>query len=615
MLIKRFTLPTAVTEVIGLSEIKMSRLGRIVAIAGKNGSGKSRLLTLLDRSVSQYGEGVQQKENWASEIKNLKNAIENNPTNRQVPTWEQLISSFQIKIDESNYVNSDNTNAFKALKFVPKTLVLADPQMQPQNQLFALHAAAKTSGIENFSSNCIAYIQQVQNLWWSTSHQLFSGSSNEKEVAAREYASLKDLVSVLMNAQLDRSSTDETTIFGKPIAKSGLSDGQKIILQMAAAIHAQSGSLNNTVFILDELENHLHPSVTIDILEKISAVAPNAQIWIATHSVPLLAYIASIDPMALWYMEAGKITHAGRHPERVLSSLLGCDDRIGQLSSFTGLPAQLAATNYAVESLLPPLTLAAEERDPQINQIAKVLHSLNSQSIPVVMDFGAGRGRLLEGLAAITETGTLSQHINYLAFDNSDKDKDVCISIISEHFIDPNERHFSDNEDFFSRKNNGSVDVIVMCNVLHEIPPSDWPQILARDSSLLQRALKDTGYLLLVEDQRIPVGEKAHEHGFLVLDTAQLRTLFNVAEVDIAEKRFISNDYRNDGRLKAHLIAKPLLARLTSETRTKAISELRDTSLDRIRHIRGQEPNYANGQLHGFWTQQLANAYMYTAQN
>jgi predicted ATPase len=53
-------------------------------------------------------------------------------------------------------------------------------------------------------------------------------------------------------------------------------------------------------FILDELENHLHPSVTIELLERITAAAPQAQIWVATDSIPLLAYISSVDPMALW---------------------------------------------------------------------------------------------------------------------------------------------------------------------------------------------------------------------------------------------------------------------------------------------------------------------------
>ncbi len=129
------------------------------------------------------------------------------------------------------------------------------------------------------------------------------------------------------------------------------------------------------------------------------------------------------------------------------------------------------------------------------------------------------------------------------------------------------------------------------------------------------RALHENGFLLLVEDQRIPVGEKAHEHGFFVLDTPQLKTLFCIKESDIAEKRFVHDDCRNDGRLKAHLLSKPLLGRITSETKSKAIKQLLETARTQIREVRQKEASYSNGQLHAFWTQQLANADMYGCEN
>ncbi|NKI72519.1 hypothetical protein GN109_24150 [Collimonas pratensis] len=149
---------------------------------------------------------------------------------------------------------------------------------------------------------------------------------------------------------------------------------------------------------------------------------------------------------------------------------------------------------------------------------------------------------------------------------------------------------------------------------MHEIPPSAWLPIFSKNS-LIQRALKDDGHLLLVEDQRIPVGEKAHEHGFLVLDTAQLKTLFCITEADIHSKLFVPDDCREDGRLKAHLIAKSLLARITPASRTNAIEQLRVEAMHQIQNIRKQAATYANGQIHGFWTQQLANAYLYLTEN
>src|ERR1041384_7508068 len=53
----------------GLGEIAMSRLGQVIVIAGKNGSGKSRLLRRLIGYKSQY-------ERWAGEFVALRYELE-----------------------------------------------------------------------------------------------------------------------------------------------------------------------------------------------------------------------------------------------------------------------------------------------------------------------------------------------------------------------------------------------------------------------------------------------------------------------------------------------------------------------------------------------------------
>lgn len=64
----------------------------------------------------------------------------------------------------------------------------------------------------------------------------------------------------------------------------------------------------------------------------------------------------------------------------------------------------------------------------------------------------------------------------------------------------------------------------------------------------------------------------------------------------------------DNGRLKAHKISKQLLNRTTGDTRKRAIEQLRETAKGEIHRLREDDPNYRNGQLHGFWTQQFANA-------
>jgi len=613
MLINKFVVPEEISAQYGLSPIAMGRLGRFVAIAGKNGAGKSRLLNLLQSLVGPYTEDIINGAVWRQEHKELSGAAERYG---QKPTpWDTDIHNYEKRFKDGSYIVGKDATPIKALQFVPRDLNLRDASDQTPIQIELAYDNAENADISSFGQGTSAYIQHLQNLWWTTSHQNYDGSSDEKIKALEDYKSLVALTKKLLGAEISRLKNGAAAIFAKPIAKAGLSDGQRVILQLVTAIHAKRASLEGTVFILDELENHLHPSVSIEILERLTSAAPAAQIWIATHSIPLLAYIASQDPMALWYMEKGTVKHAGRHPEKVLKSLLGDDERIGQLNSFTGLPAQLAAVNYAVESLVPPLTIAGGDGDPQINQISAVLLQKFGELKPEILDFGAGKGRLLEGIIASRTFGDGEAPVSYWALDNSDKDRVQCVAVMAEYFENPSDRHFSSIKKFFEMHDEKSLDVIVMCNVLHEIPPGDWHSILSSQTSLFQRALKDDGYLLLVEDQRIPVGEKAHEFGFLVLDTAHLKTLFLIKQNDINEQLFISDDFRKDGRLKAHLISKHILRRMTIESRTKAIKELQQSCLDEIKRIRTESPNYTNGQLHGFWTQQFANAHMYLEQN
>lgn len=614
MLIKKFFAPTNEVSDLGLKEINMSRLGRFVALAGKNGAGKSRILNKLEFYAGAYANGKSQLSMWQEGLKNNNTALTNNPTSPHSTGWKDAIESYQNQIVwATERILTEGGIEFKAIRFVPKELNLQDPRSHASRELVSRYSQAKSIGLNGYEQHCLFYIQQLQARWWNASHQLFSGSTEEKAEALQEYEGFQTLIQRMLGTRVERNLDGEPTLFGKPIPDTGLSDGQKVILQLCVALHAQHSQLENIVFLLDEPENHLHPSAAIDLLKSLYETTSSSQIWVATHSISLLAYIASIEPTSLWYVNEGSVRNAGRHPEIVLDSLLGDDERIGQLNSFTSLPAQLAAINYATESLSPPKVIAGGENDPQISQIHQVICTLAEGRPLSILDFGAGKGRLLEGLAANSaEAGQdLLEIIDYYAFDPYPDDRDACLRVIGSHFTDYSNRYFSSREEFFSHKNDGCIDIIVMCNVLHEIPPKDWLDIFS-DQSIVGRALNANGYLLLVEDQRIPVGELAHENGFIVLDTSHLRMLFSVDEQDNLNKLFLCNDARGDGRLKAHLISKKLLLRLTSESRKRSINMLNATAKSEIKKLRTNgRTRYADGLLHAFWTQQFANTSLY----
>ncbi|MCA8256269.1 AAA family ATPase [Burkholderia sp. AU31624] len=595
----------------------MPRLGRFVALAGKNGAGKTRILETLEALVITRSSTINQVEQIKASINSYKHTIELNPGHSSMPQWTTLLAQDEARLSQilDRVIGADDVTNFRAIKFVPKQLNLQDPGQFPTSQLQERFTQAKSPGLVGYENNCLFYIQHLQARYWNVEHPLYSGSPEDKESAIEDYKSFKDIIDRLLGTTLDRDLDSNPTLFGKPISKVGLSDGQKIILQLCVALHAQRSGLDNTVFLLDEPENHLHPSAVIDLVKSLYETTKTSQIWIATHSVPLLSYVASIDPMCLWYVDDGKATHAGRRPELVLGSLLGNEEQIAQLNSFTSLPAQLAAINYANESLLPPKVISEGGKDPQVSQIQRIIAGLGNGTRLAVLDVGAGKGRLLDGLGeeVAAQGSRVDKLIDYFAYDLFPDDRAACEQVIRSHFPDGVRRYFNSRDDFFSHKDNGSISVVVMCNVLHEIPPHEWLDLFSSEK-LIYRSLKDDGYLLLVEDQRIPVGEKAHQFGFVVLDTSHLKTLFDVKAADIDAGSFIVDDARNDGRLKGHLIAKGLLSRVTPDTRRNAIKQLNDTAKDNIKSLRTGAPSYANGQLHGFWTQQFANSSLYLSE-
>lgn len=589
----------------------MSRLGRIVALAGKNGAGKTRILTAVETLVNIQLNRGGQIDSLNSDIAAYKRAIEQQPHRSDIAGLIDALKRMESDLlDITTAITcGDNGIKFKSIRFVPKNLSLQDPESLPKAQLKERFQRAKALGVEGYDASCLFYVQVLQDRHWNAEHQKYSGSDAEKTEAIDQYISFQKIVQRLLGTELERDIDGTATLYGKPVSKSGLSDGQKIILQLCVALHAQRSDLDNTVFLLDEPENHLHPSAVIDLVKTLYELTKSSQIWIATHSVPLLSYVASIDPMCLWYVEEGKATHAGRRPELVLGSLLGDDEQIYQLNSFTSLPAQLAAINYANESLLPPAVLSRGGKDPQVGQLQRMLSELGSGSRLSILDFGAGKGRLLDGLGeeVVEQGGIVEDFVDYYAYDPFPDGREMCEQVIRTHFSDKNPRYFASRDEFFSYKDSGSISVVVMCNVLHEIPPNKWIDLFSPDQ-LIHRSLRDDGYLLVIEDQRIPVGEKAHQFGFIVLDTSHLRTLFKINSEDVESKRFIIDDARNDGRLKGHLIAKSLLGRVTSESRKNAISQVNQTARENIMLLRELEPSYSNGQLHGFWTQQFANS-------
>lgn len=582
---------------LGLPEQTLYRLGSYVVFAGKNGSGKSRLLRYVSEIIN-FAKSVD-KEKYKAQLEGMRSQ---SATYRARPEMIQNMEQLEILLSDVGGVVSDGPHGH-AVSFLPSSGDLANPDDMARSTRETHASNLKQGDATHWNSSVLAYIAKLQDEWREATHQHSTHQQADIDRAIERYESLNEAVEQFFGQRLERGLDGTLTMYGKNIARAELSSGQKIALQLIAALHAQADELGPSVLVLDEPENHLHPAALVHLLSRIRKNAPDVQIWIATHSIPLLAYINSIQPSAIWGVDDGKAEFAGRKAEDVIKSLLGNDENIGHLTSFLSLPYHLASNNYAYQCLLPPEVVYTGQADSQLQQIRRSLNDLRGSDALKVVDFGAGKGRLVEALASDDDEGTL---FDYIAFDPCSDDAAVCQDAIKRKYGSSEGRYFNDDEALIASRGASWADCVVMTNVLHEVPVEDWLRLFS-PSGLISRILKSGGYVLIVEDQRIPVGEMAHQNGFLLMSTNELMEFFAITADDRAAGNFRASDDR-DGRLTAHLVSKHLFQRVTAGSRRAAVEAIRNLAIRNIVKLRVAEKSYANGLLHGLWAQQLANA-------
>jgi len=120
------------------------------------------------------------------------------------------------------------------------------------------------------------------------------------------------------------------------------------------------------------------------------------------------------------------------------------------------------------------------------------------------------------------------------------------------------------------------------------------------------QVLAPDGYILVVEDYRLPYGEKPNASGFFLLHTPQLRRLCKATG---DEARFLVADAKQEGRLVAHLIGREVFSRVTHDSCVDALRSLRDRSAERIEEIRrSAAASFKEGLQLGLWLNLYANA-------
>lgn len=217
----------------------------------------------------------------------------------------------------------------------------------------------------------------------------------------------------------------------------------------------------------------------------------------------------------------------------------------------------------------------------------------------IVVDFGAGKGRFFEELAA-PDKGNIAREIQYYAYDPSPKDAECCKAVMNRNGSDA-ANYFNDVQPLLG-KVEGRVDYVLLVNVLHEIDPVNWPDIF----KLVQRFLKEEGKLIIVEREELTVGEAPYDNGFLMLMEKGAAKLFG--EKDSVPKRHPKKSY-----IIKYEIPKSGLA-ITEMKVFQCIGEIQKSALEKIDSLKHESEKkddhsrYQAGIQLAFYLHQYANA-------
>ena len=486
----------------GFKKLDLRGLGSVVLLAGKNGSGKSRLLKLLTQ-YQKVQDKNQKGEYLSDEEKEILDYVQ-----------PELMGKDGQKIEIKEYTK------INFLNYSQYDVPLQSPDRFPTYVISKAKENLAKCDFEESALDALLYLKYL------IKHYRYDPDSDEEN----DLNALNELLEALLGQQLT-SLDGEPSMFGLPLNEMQLSPGQQYLLRMCIALHCNKVK-NNSILLLDEPETHLHPDALLNLIYQLQTRFQLDQIWIATHSVALLSRFNTSD---IWHMTEQTAKKLGSKSGPLMESLLGELSQRVQLQDFIGAPVSFACNEFAYECLWDPPTVPYKRGDPQVTTTLKaVLDDPSTQheevlqtGTTVVVDFGVGQGRFLEGVG-MDHREQLSR-LDYYAYDKFDTDKETCQAIMCKYNIDKTRYYnYSDIQALREElKIKGGATHVLMINVLHEIPPKEWPETFATIASFL----RNDGKLILVETEELRYGEKPYMDGFLVVQEPAVKLLLN--EIDV----------------------------------------------------------------------------------
>lgn len=531
-------------DLLGLAPFRLEPLRRVVALFGPNGAGKSRLLRLARDRMQFLSHAYQ---NLDRELMQAKANLVASRDRKEAP--EQIARMQGIVNDLSAL--SENPGTFFNVLPTKRSLLI-----DLTNKGVHLHAAQSRPTIER--DRCLDDDKAFEGGHWKTTKGLASELTalfestvicaerldrnlpcNERgAVFGKLFPAAKTLVQELMSMELGYlpvGSSPVPSLNGRVWKPEEFSTGQKnllyyigcILMALARQHHGLVSPIRfgGAVIVIDEPEAALHPQATKELHRSLlKLVGEDGQLWIATHS---LALVSEVEPESMWLVRNGQVSGRSRNAAtKAVELLVGTREEVQKLADVVEEGNRAKFRKFLSECILRPTVVPLAADDPQVAQILRALRSaMVSSETVIVLDVGAGVGRLAEELSDLSASEGPNA-VEYIPVEpNATYHSAIRKASVSGLRVREPVRSIPELE----RVVMGRVHVAVLCNVLHEVEPTEWVELL----NGIMDSLRQDGVLLICEDLEMPVGELCSRSGFLVLSDAELGLLFSATNAPV----------------------------------------------------------------------------------
>lgn len=415
----------------GLGTFRQIPLGGVVVVAGSNGSGKTRLLRLLEEHVQSLREG--KNEGFLS---------------LQIPSDSQ--TNVPLTAENVNQLKLVNYSHFDAQLQLPKGFTP-----------YVICQAKELLGECDYEETALNSLLLLEDMVKGYSEEFRDGSAFDE--FTKSFAEPFQLV-------VGRNEQRCLKLFNREAEGARLSPGQQYLLRIAVACY-QNRNDTRMIFLLDEPELHLHPKAQVELIQALRVKFPESQFWICTHSLTLISYltVAERDTTVL-YMQNGQTDLFRSNSSSILEGLIGAEENRFAIRQLLATPDEYACNKFAVECKTKPEVLdAADGKDPQAGMVGTIFHHGDT-----VVDFGVGKGRLL-GELSLGPYHDVLKNICYYAYDAAEDDAVRCKEVMKSCGF--SEECYFNHKDQLLERIEGQVNHVLLVNVLHEIDPCYWVEV------------------------------------------------------------------------------------------------------------------------------------------